>query len=720
MRVVLVSLLVAVVAVGASGGVPSSPPPLTDGKSDGAAEGRGRPALPPRAVARLGATAFRHGSAITALAVAPDGKLAATMTDSPLGRHLHFWDVATGKLLSRLECDDFGTPVPRVMAFSPDGKILASVQYGGVRLWAAPSGKLLREFSAKVRHSGACLAFSWDGKVVASGGADWPNPPLSDEERHALIRTGNKELRKRYEASQKIESAVHFWEVATGKELRRLPAGDHHGVTCLAFLAGDKAVLTGNVDQALCLWEVVSGGLRYERVLRKGVSGSMSFTLSPDRKTLLTTAARPSGREEDHVLLEAATGREIKRFPTPDGVTASLAFTPACRGVAAVEAAGAVRLLDVLTGKELRLFDRPADFWVDHILPDGKRTLSSHGNFLRVWDTVTGRELFPRVGHLERLRAVAFLPDGRTVASVSYGGFILSDAASGRELRRTAGDNTPRGPASVALAPEGGALAMAGSGYFDPRPSPPGVIRVWDTRTGKERHRLKEDESWRVLAVSPDGKTVATAPGYFGDELAFRLRDAATGKVLLAVRVPEDDWEENRRRRNVRMPQGITSRLAFSAGGRTLVTTGRTHQGGKQWLRVWDATTGRLRWAEPTINDGILAFSPDGRMLAVPGPDETVRVLEAPTGKERVVLQRGEPWVTALAFSPDGTRLVSGELDGSARIWDLATGKELRRLRGHGGAVDCLAFSPDGRRLATGSDDATVLTWDVSELAARR
>ncbi len=69
--------------------------------------------------------------------------------------------------------------------------------------------------------------------------------------------------------------------------------------------------------------------------------------------------------------------------------------------------------------------------------------------------------------------------------------------------------------------------------------------------------------------------------------------------------------------------------------------------------------------------------------------------------------------VTDVAFSPDGKALAMASLGGSVQLWDIGTGKLLEPLRGHAGAVLSLAFSPDGRTLASGGTDQTVRLWNV-------
>ncbi|MEU7457551.1 protein kinase domain-containing protein [Streptosporangium roseum] len=118
-----------------------------------------------------------------------------------------------------------------------------------------------------------------------------------------------------------------------------------------------------------------------------------------------------------------------------------------------------------------------------------------------------------------------------------------------------------------------------------------------------------------------------------------------------------------------------------------------------------------------------VAFSPDGKILAIDSGDDTVRLWDVatrtPIGPPLTSHDKG---VSAVAFSPDGKILATGSGDGTVRLWDVATNTSIGRpLTGHSYAVydgvyvgvSAVAFSPDGKLLAADDDDAVRL-WDVA------
>lgn len=107
-----------------------------------------------------------------------------------------------------------------------------------------------------------------------------------------------------------------------------------------------------------------------------------------------------------------------------------------------------------------------------------------------------------------------------------------------------------------------------------------------------------------------------------------------------------------------------------------------------------------------------IAFSPDGKIIASGGTDETLRLWEAETGKELRVFSGLKANVSSLAFSPDG-KVLAAEAYFSLRLWDVTTGRELIAPITQNWNVSSVAFSPDSKMVAAGSDDQTTHVWDA-------
>ena len=137
-------------------------------------------------------------------------------------------------------------------------------------------------------------------------------------------------------------------------------------------------------------------------------------------------------------------------------------------------------------------------------------------------------------------------------------------------------------------------------------------------------------------------------------------------------------------------------------------------------LKVWEAATGRERATLTGHTSSVrgCAVSPDGSFIVSASRDHLLKVWDAATGRERTTLTTlpvGFPdWVTGCAVSPDGSFIVSASWDDILKVWDATTRRQRSTLTGHTGPVLGCAISPDGAFIVSASGDNTLKIWDAA------
>jgi WD40 repeat protein/serine/threonine protein kinase len=435
-------------------------------------------------------------------------------------------------------------------------------------------------------------------------------------------------------------------------------------------------------------------------------------------------------RENTHRVRLAAALRQTPRllqFWSHDLPVYHVEFSPNGRYLAVTSGnlhfvsppRGEARVYDTVTGKEVfPALKHPLPVYHASFSRDGRRLVTACGGYVqvgprmsrvageaRVWDAATGQPLTRALEHDTWVKQATFSPDGRQLITLAGANYNYTGAQVWNlDTEKPAGPAVKHNRAHhLALDPEVRRVAVGS--WMD--------AQVLDLFTGQPltpllQHGLKEiaKGSWRGIvnhvAFSPDGQRVATASG---DDTA-RVWNAVTGQPVTAPLKHNDK----------------VNHAAFSPDGKRVITASDD-----ETARVWDAATGDpvMRLIKHSGHVIQAAFSPDGRQVVTVSGDppvrasdttcyQTVRVWDAATGRPMSPVFRHDARVTRAAFSPDSRLLVTGGMDGVVRLWEL-TGKEPATLSFAPDArVSDAAVGPDGRHLLTRAGDGTARVWDLA------
>ncbi|MEI5526073.1 helix-turn-helix domain-containing protein [Streptomyces brasiliscabiei] len=582
------------------------------------------------------------------------------------------WDVDSHRRIASGPAPDGG-----VLAAGPGGRVLLlSVTDGDQRLWDTRTRRWI----------GDALPLKYNVEFGDSG--------------------------RDYLLTNVIDDAVELHSVADGRLVFRTPSADG-GQLADAATDGDRLLAVcphGRVPQ---VWDTSTRGVR------SGVWTSARGVCDDDTRIRLT----------GNRLLAVTGGRRVRVWDTTSGrELADIAHPGVLEAVASADGS----FLATGGGEEVRVWRLPSGGApvLRHSLDNESLSglaFDSSRPLLRYLEggTVHTLDLAPTLDRAWRtspLAGVRLSPDGRTLATaeLTRDGYVfqLRNTRDGRLLRTlpTPSLPVPRTDRPIALAdetepvlsfsPDGGSalaygISVPGGDTASQR------LTVWDVAAGHVRTTV----DLATAFATPTGAyeiprdTIVLGPG---------------GRTLLTARGTPDGfvnetWNTAHRRRTALLPGPGGGHLAVSPDGGLLVTDNRV------------VRAGRSQAHDLVQHDGIdaVAFAPDGSRLAAGDGTGRVAVWDGDLRHRAGILRNvflppvdpstdSAETITALAFSPDGRTLAVGGDSGTVQLWDIATQQPLGpSLPTPGDSIDTLAFSPDSTTLYAGGKQVPLQRYVV-------
>jgi WD40 repeat protein len=378
--------------------------------------------------------------------------------------------------------------------------------------------------------------------------------------------------------------------------------------------------------------------------------------------------------------------------------------------------------------------------------PDGTKlaSLAFNAGTVRLWDADSGKEITgPWVSSGARYSAIGFTPDSSRLAVAIHPGFRPPNAAKNKTARDTivlydiakaSQIKTFSAPlqlvSAIAFANGGKTIVSAGDG----------IVRWWDMDSGKEQrtwqpfadeqpkpneNKMTSVKSFSSCALSPDASAIALQVDWRVDDgnrgFVQRYADAGTAPAdFIGYELPSGKkyWQSSGKG-----PRYGKGHLAFSADGkRVAVVVGserievRHGVNGKLMMNPVDLK--ELATGQPgALRPGGVALSADGRTLAWASGDANVHLYDtaeaaAPRKIATRIANNGPGSQAAyLQFAPGDKKLVVA-VDADLQFYDTQTLAEVAGNDGHRGWVDHLSFSPDGTRLFTGLSGRSQVTGE--------
>ena len=551
------------------------------------------------------------------------------------------------------------------IAYTPDARRLVTAGTDGVvRVIDAGTGEQVLDFAASEEPIVA-LDVSPDGERIASGGLD---------------------------------GQAHIWDMASGEEF--LSSNHEDWVQALDFSSDGRFLATGDGQGMVRILDAATG----DHVLEVPHVGKRVYgvAFSPNGRVLATASDDGIGR-----IIDVATGDLVHSLRGHDAGLTDVSFDATGGLVATASGDRTAKIWDASSGRLIASLPHLSRVLTVAFSTDSVSIVTGDQVGVgRIWDVSSGSVITELVGHSSRITDTVINPGMDHVATASSDGTAriwrsgptlpVANLASSDARRVIDAESTAGGEVLIAEA---------------------GRAILWDPDSGDVVHNFPNQ-------LSSNGRDLGRLTWATVNDAGDRVLTVYEDGLATLWDVADDGRPIVLEASGVTFVHGV-----FSPDGRLVVTAGYgssflgARLGGENQLQlagqaiVWDAETGqRLRIiSELEGSVEATAVAPDGT-LAILTQDGRIQLRPAEQlGSARVLDTGAGEGNGMVAFSPNGSLLASGGEGGALLLWDTRRGALVRRIQAHRGAVTGVAWAPSGRYVVTGGLDGAVRVWSPSD-----
>lgn len=500
------------------------------------------------------------------------------------------------------------------------------------------------------------------------------------------------------------DGVARLFETSSGTEIRRY-AQHTAPILCLDVGTDGRLLATGAQDNTVRLWDLPSA--------------TPALRLAAGDKPVCAIRTMASG---DAFFAVDKPGFAIIASSNIDASTSGA--TPAAESVAVPGAA--IRCLSIR----------------------GDETLIATGDEqgqVSVWSPFLRKPILQIDAHEDRVQSVWFSGNSTTIVSVDVSGNIrvwqIADALAGKQVKADDGSESTAVPImqrEFRLAdakPKQTIAASGGAQLISVLEN--GTVLVGDINSGKViRELTKVEAAVQCVAARPDNQRIAggTASGLviwssagevMNSELAQGIAISTVawshdGKSLATVdnenvirvfgpSLPGQPQQELVLQQTVR-PEGSACALAFSPDNRDL-WVGHSSGHVSKWRMAAPAAVRQLTHSGAVYG---VTFTADSKVIVTCGADQTVRVWETETGRQKFQMRGHQGAVHAVAVNSEGTLAITSGADGTLRLWDIVGGRQLKELARFEETIYSLGMHRDGVHAFTGGADRQIRVIELA------